>query len=943
LLDAGKRAMFTEGARKALPDIKAALKVYQTTGNRRGEALALGYLGYGYRTLGNYIKAIQYFEQSLRIKRLIGDQREEGKTLVNLALTLWDQSNYDQAIRENTKALEIARRIPDPQIEAAALNGLGLCHDEVGDFGKSLDEYRQALRINRSIGFVRGETDVLGNLGGRYMLLGRYRDALPYYQDALKLDEQENLKPSMSLDMGNMALCFAALGRTQDAFAAYDRALVLARDAGLQKEQSDWHRGKGNTLLGAGKYDAALAEYRLAARVYERAGNRREFVEALQELGKLHMILGDQGSANTEFRRSMEIARAIGHPRGVTASLLALGGIESRRQRYASAETFYAKAAARARRANNQEQLALSLAEISLNESHLSRPDQARHAAQESLELARHNGTRLLESRAMYALGEAERSAGRFDAALEDYRAGADIARAAGDPELGWRFGYAKGQSFEALKRWDEAVREYERTALLIESVRSQLREERFRAGYIEGKEEVYVALVRLLLKLGRIKEAFQYSERLRAQNYASLLGHVTPRAQQDSEREVRERIRRLERSIDEENARPRSEQRATRTEAYSAELAEAERSYQNLLDDLRASDPDFAAARAIATPTADELQRRLPNGTALLEYVAAEEGLSLFIITRRELRAISVPVRRSELEAKVELLRDLMTRQDSIDWRRPAATLRRALIEPAETAGMLRSVNQLYIVPHGILHYLPFAALINDRGRYLIEDYSITCLPAGALLASGTVMEGSRTVLVAAPLLSTLPYTGAEARSIKELFPQGTEVLLGSDATETSFKSRAGRYRILHLATHAYLNRINPLLSGLQLQSDNKNDGRLEVHEILDLRLKARLVTLSACETALGGGYFSDVPAGDEFVSLTRAFLRAGTPSVLATLWHVNDGSTLQLMRGFYRAFASRGASGALAEAQRAAIHSRGRYREPYFWAPFVLVGQSQ
>jgi CHAT domain-containing protein len=135
----------------------------------------------------------------------------------------------------------------------------------------------------------------------------------------------------------------------------------------------------------------------------------------------------------------------------------------------------------------------------------------------------------------------------------------------------------------------------------------------------------------------------------------------------------------------------------------------------------------------------------------------------------------------------------------------------------------------------------------------------------------------------------------------------------------------------------------MNPLLSNLALQADAANDGRLEVHEILDLRLRSQLVTLSACDTALGSGYFAEVPAGEEFVGLTRAFLYAGSPAVLATLWQVNDRSTLDFMRAFYQQLDVRGAATALAEAQRKMLHSGGRYSHPYFWAPFVLVGPSK
>jgi CHAT domain-containing protein len=132
----------------------------------------------------------------------------------------------------------------------------------------------------------------------------------------------------------------------------------------------------------------------------------------------------------------------------------------------------------------------------------------------------------------------------------------------------------------------------------------------------------------------------------------------------------------------------------------------------------------------------------------------------------------------------------------------------------------------------------------------------------------------------------------------------------------------------------------MNPLFSGLELEKDQEDNGRLEVHEILGLRLDADLVTLSACETALGSGQLAEDPAGDDLVGLTRAFLSAGSDAVLATLWEVNDRSTLRLMRRFYRSLPEAGRAASLARAQRFLCRVPGRYRHPYFWAPFVLVG---
>ncbi|MGH9579205.1 MAG: CHAT domain-containing protein, partial [Terriglobales bacterium] len=224
-----------------------------------------------------------------------------------------------------------------------------------------------------------------------------------------------------------------------------------------------------------------------------------------------------------------------------------------------------------------------------------------------------------------------------------------------------------------------------------------------------------------------------------------------------------------------------------------------------------------------------------------------------------------------------------------------------------------------------------------------LVQDYVLQYLPSATTLAAASAPRETRGRLLAmAPARSRLQFAEREVQDIRAIFPRGARALVGSRATEATFKRLAGDYDILHLATHGFFNKLNPLFSGVQLEPDAEEDGRLEVHEILEMRLRANLVTLSACETALGSGYFSEVPAGDDFVGLTQAFLSAGSSSVLATLWEVNDRSTRTFMTAFYRDLPREEGRGALASVQRRML-AGGRYRHPYYWAPFVLVGPNQ
>jgi CHAT domain-containing protein len=286
-------------------------------------------------------------------------------------------------------------------------------------------------------------------------------------------------------------------------------------------------------------------------------------------------------------------------------------------------------------------------------------------------------------------------------------------------------------------------------------------------------------------------------------------------------------------------------------------------------------------------------------------------------------------------------------------------------LIQPVEKE--ISGKKHLVIVPHGMLHYLPFQALLSKERRYLIESFSISYLPSATVLkyARGR-NKGNRVDIFAVgnPVtdLPPLPAAEQEAQEVSALFEKRL-LLIGKQATKPSMKDQSPKYDLLHLSTHGEMIESNPLKSNLRFALSEKDDGKLTVNEIFDMEIKANLVTLSACETALVKGEGGDFPQGDDLVGLSRAFIHAGAPSVIASLWMVSDESTVELMRVFYQNLKSMSKSEALRKAQldlmkssiRLSVErsSRGGAQttsypkdmviecfHPYFWAPFILLG---
>jgi CHAT domain-containing protein/Tfp pilus assembly protein PilF len=940
-IEAAQKIYNQEGPRAALPALQHLLIRFRESGDRKDEGITLGMLANCYRRLDEFPRALDFAQRGLALKEQVGDVDEQGRSYNQLGLIYWNMADYPHAEENLQHAIEIGHQMNDRVLEASALGNLGLVEDEQGEYRRSMQNHEQALDLDRAIGFKRGEGNELGNLGGVKMLLGRFSEAVPLYEEALKIDEGQDLKPGQSEDLGNLAACYSALGKTDEALAAYDRALRLAERADLPGDLADWHRGKGDALIRAGKYQGALDELQHAEAVYEKAGLKRELVDTLNDSGNLHLLLGDAGSATRDFQRALQLARSVHNQQGVVLNLLSLGEAERRQSRFREASSDLSRAVAMARQVGDLAGEQESLVQVSLVARAQGSLTAAQNDAAQALDVAREMHNPPAEAESLLTFGDIERAEHHWADAMERYDAASAIAKGSADPELGWRLGFGRGQVLEQQGRPQQAIEQYKSAISLIEAVRAELGENRYRAGYLQDRYRVYVALVDLLLKLHEPKEAFRYSERLRSQSYLDQLGAGSPSlasTQSTQERALLARIHQLRRAIDQEwqQRQPQRQERALET--YSAELVRAERAYEDLLHHS-----NNVASTTMAIPSIAEVQRDLGPGSALLEYVVGSSQLDILVVRRDGVEAVTVPIGQPQLTSRVDLLRYFISRPGTDQWRPPAVGLRHLLVDPVERRGWLRGVRKLYISPDGILNYVPFAALPRaDRpdSRFLVEDYVLAYVPVADALRSQPE-DPVGPALAVAPADARLRWSEQEARDVAGFFPGDSRLLTGRRATETSFKRVAGEYDVLHLATHAYLNRYAPLLSSLKLEPDSQNDGQLEVYEILHLKLHASLVTLSACQTALGTGYFSQVPAGDEFVGLTRAFLSAGAHSVLATLWAVNDRSTLDFMERFYRDRESVGNAAALANAQRQLWAADARYRHPYFWAAFVLVGK--
>ncbi len=528
------------------------------------------------------------------------------------------------------------------------------------------------------------------------------------------------------------------------------------------------------------------------------------------------------------------------------------------------------------------------------------------------------------------------------------------------------------GDLFFQTQRPAEAIPHYKRAIEVIESNRSLLESAELRSSFFEDKQRIYSQMIAAQLRARNTLEAFNYTERARARAFLDVLGSKVQLARRgtllEHERALQARISVLRAMLEGE------EGVSTQTPELRKELAEARQAYNDYLTKVRKENKEQASLLNVEPLTLKQVQELLDPDVTMLEYYVAQGSVWLWVVEKDRVRFVSISMARKDLVTKVTELRDTVYQPGEKErFNSFSQELHKVLIQPA--LPHIRG-KELIIVPHDVLHYLPFQALVSPQGKYLIQDYPVYYLSSASLMQFTKEKRramGERVLVLGNPDLGdpamNLRFAEREAREIQALHPQST-LLLKRDATEDKAKGLSPQNDIIHSATHAELSEDDPLSSAILLAKGDKEDGRLEVREIFGMDLKANLIVLSACETGLG-----KLSSGDELVGLTRAFIYAGTPSVVASLWNVEDSSTAALMASFYKNLKTMTKVEALRQAQlqlirgearsdllaRRGIGGVGKLGEvpevkpvsseplsvstshPYFWAPFILVGDGK
>lgn len=885
----------------------------------------------------------------------------------------WEQA--DAAFGE----AEAAARVEGHAVLPRVLLDRGLAAEERSQWDRAGAAYREALAIHRA--------HAPGSLREAFMhsalsVLAAERDDLDGAEAAARtaLGLREVQAPGSLAVAATLNNLGTLAGRRGDLAAAQE---YLERAVAIREERSPGSASVAATFNNLGivaRHRGDLAgseEYaRRALAVDERLQpDSLDVAAALHNLATAAVMRGDVAGAAAHLKRAVAIKRVRAPGSMTLASTLdALGIVAAKTGDLTSAEAYHRQAldlwSTLAPDGPSRTSALANLGDLALRRGDL---DGARKLLEQALETRERTTPASVNTAVvLFALGEIAEAAGDSAAAEGWYRRALALQAERVPGTAGEAQACAKLAGITRRQgRTEEAIDLYRRALDALDVQRrflgaaDQVRS-RFQARYAGVHHEA----IDLLVAQGRAEEAFAVLERYRARTLLALLAErdlvfaADVPAELDRERRVANAEYDRALAALAEAAGDVAARREALERARSRQAAASER--------IRAASPALFALQYPQPLDLDGVRARLDPGTLLLSYAVGETRSFVFAVGPGpdDFAVVPLAVGRRELSADATRLRALLRRGSVLQeatLRAAAERMGRVLLGPV--AAQVGAARRVLVLPDGPLHALPFAALgdpaSTGRFRYLVEGRPIHLAASATTFAElakgrrpgraprliafgdpdysaapGTARLLRRPRESAADLLP-LPASREEVAGLERLYRGSAQIFVGSEATEERAKAADADATVIHFATHGLMDEASPLDSSLVLTlpprwAPGQDNGLLQAWEIFEqMRIRADLVTLSACDSALG-----EEVSGEGILGLTRAFQYAGARAVLASLWGVNDASTAELMTSFYAALRSgRSKDEALRDAQLRLLRGR-RWRHPRHWAAFQLMG---
>ena len=915
----------------SLQAYEKGLRLRQTANDKDGEIDSFNEIGYAYSYLGNSERALEFLNRALQYSENHSgaDQnpRRLAQTLNNIGEVYYAKSDVRESLNYFNRALELWTKTDDRAGQALAYLNLGYSYYDTGDIQQASTNYQKSLSLSEDIDDRRGEALARTALGGVYSLTGEKQLALNAHTDAMKTLHKLGDHLGEAAALNGIGRAYEDLNQDRTALDNYLAARDLYRKAGKTDYEaiSDYYAGRVYRSLG--DIPAALTSYNNCIDLSVKAGNRRFETYALKDIAIIHNLNGDRAKALELFGKALEFYRTVFDKRG---EAYALGG--------------------------------LGYTHLLLHQ-----PVEASKMFDAALNLSRTIMDRSAEVSFLYYAAVAERDQDDTDKALEYIR-----------------------KSVQLIESMRTKVTSRDLRVSYFASVHDHY--------------ELFVDLLMQLAKRkpneGYAAMAFEISELGKARSLLDSLTAARVEFPSQSDPQLASRLKELRESL---NAKAEFQMRLMNgahtpemADQTDKEIRELTSAYNQTEAQLRAQSQPYADLMSAQFLKVSDVQSQLRDGdTRLVEFALGAEKSYAWVVSWSSITGYELP-KREDLEETIVRVNKLLTARQPVNgesvsqyqqrveaaeaqyWPE-AASLSRQLLGPmkAELEG-----RRLLIVPDGALQYVPFQALPFPQDYAtetpMVVTQEVIKLPSAAVLTAvrHQVASASKPIVILAdPVFSMdddrmpatvrsasyqrtsgvnlttrdsvymgrLAATQREGEEIMSLTPgKDAKLVTGFDANHTFVsKAELSQYRIIHLATHGIVEEEHPELSGVVLSLFDRDgkpqDGFLRLHEIYNLPLHADLVVLSACQTGLGKDF-----RGEGLVGLTRGFMYAGSKSVIATLWKVDEEATTELMKHFYEGLFRQGLTPAAALRQaKIAIWKEKRWRSPFFWAAFELHGE--
>jgi CHAT domain-containing protein/Tfp pilus assembly protein PilF len=940
--------------------------------------LVLGFCDAAMRRLdqGKLDEALRVSDISLEVAELLGDGWWSGRSHLVRGIIDSKLKKYPDAEENLREALRVFHDIKDEYWEAWAL-------DALGELSKLTIKFKEALamfaRSQKQMGAIRnrpGEIATTLHLGMVLRVAAQYQEAL------IQLEAGEKLCPSSDYKcrfdfMIEKGLVYYDKGKYVEALTLFESILRII-PPGKEEEEA---RARVLTDIGSvcealGDYGAALNRQEEVLEIMRELHNQEGEATALHNLGVIYSRTGNFPEAFRKYEASQKINHVIDNPSGEAMTANSLGNLYQYLGSYPEALKQYETSVTLKRALHDRAGEAKTLNNLGIVYGLMGRPADALTQYELALKISTEIGAKAQQAVASINIGAAYFSEEEFARGQAYSESGLTTLDEIGD-RLGAANAYANiGAAAQFQRQWRKAAEAYRKAISLIEAIRTETIEPSLQTSFFGKETAAYYGLIGSLLELhSEPDEILSIAERLKARTLVELMvaGKVNvtksmTAAEQQREQELLAGMSAATAQGEVARLAVPFDERLHDDSKRAVELARAD--YDEFRRKLFIAHRELQAQRAAIPPlTLVELSKLLFTKNpdlCVLSYLVSDENTFLLVITgdpaSKSGARLNVYVLKAESGEALSAakLKDLLvafrlrlTNAEGV-YKEMARALYKVLLAPAEQ--LLAGKNQVLIIPDSMLNTLPFQALIDRDDKHFFESHTISYAPSVTALAQmmdladhKNNINAGRSLLAigrrafpdqAAYRDRELPLAEEQVKSIADLFH--TTAFVGSAATKANAILNMSNARYVHFATHGEVNDVAPMYSAIVLGKSGNDDGMLHARDFFDLKVKAELVVLAACETGLG-----QMAEGEGIVGLSWALFVAGTPSSMVTQWKVRDDSMNILMLEFYRQLRVSGTNGkrtiskaeALRKAQLSVMKQNG-YQHPYYWAPVVLIG---